>query len=118
MLSDVLWADSEFEKFEANYGDVVLHLEESTGVHRVIRCSGYIGFHMPSFWDEVVIESAEVTATHPVIDRCLADLSRRLGQTRTESGNSERNTGSYSALVVEFSDGAQLLVVASKFSTE
>lgn len=118
MLRNVLWADAEFESLVADYSDVVLEIEESVGTRRRIRCHGYIGYSVPAFWDEVVIDSASVSPDHPMVNESVEALDRRLGANRPPSGDETRNNGGYQALEVRFSDGGSIVIVASQFSSE
>lgn len=117
-MSDILWADAEFERLVADYSDVVLNIEESTGTCRRIRCHGYIGYQAPAFWDEVVIESAAVSSDHPMVAEVLEALDARLGNKRPLSGDEARNSRRYHALEIRFLDGGTIVVVAARFSTD
>ena len=70
-----------------DYDADVLRLRESTGAARTVRCEGYIGLSLCGFWDEAIVDHAEVVSRHPMIDRTVSDIASRLGQERADSGN-------------------------------
>ena len=72
VLEQVLWPDATLESVTADYDAVTLRVRETSGKIRTICCEGYIGYAMYGFWDEVIIERAEITTEHPAIDRCVA----------------------------------------------
>ena len=117
-LHKVLWPDAILEHVAADYDAVVLRVRESTGRVRTIRCEGYVGYGVCGFWDEVVIERALVSTSHPFIERCTTSISGRLGDDWPESGNEARNTRKWKALVIHLLDGASLEVVAAKFTVD
>jgi hypothetical protein len=118
VLDKVLWTDAALEQVTADYNSVVLRVRESTGVVRTIRAEGYIGMNLHGFWDEVIIERAEVSRVHPTIDSCINSISQRFGERWPESGNKTRNSRKWLALIVHLSDGACLEVVAAALSVE
>lgn len=103
VLDAVLWPDATLEQMTADYEAVVLRIRESTGRVRMLRCEGHIGYGLCGFWDEVVIERAELRSEHPLIERCVDSISRRLGPGWIESGNEQRNTRQWQVLVVHLS---------------
>jgi hypothetical protein len=114
-LSDVLWADAEFQSISIDYDTLALTILESTGVRRTVRCEGYVGYSMRGFWDEIVIERAELVDNHEAINRCTEELARRGSRELAPSGNGHRNANRWLALIVHFSDGATLEIVAALF---
>jgi hypothetical protein len=118
VLNQVLWPDATLEYLAVDYDSVVLRVREATGQVRTIRCEGHIGYGLCGFWDEVIIERAEIAAEHPFIERCVSSISRRLGQGWIDSGNEQRNTRRWNALVVYLSDGSCLEIVAARFAVE
>lgn len=118
MLEHVLWPDATLEYVAVDYDSVVLRVRESTGQMRTIRCEGHIGYGLCGFWDEVIIERAEVTSTHPFIERCVSSISQRLGQGWIDSGNEQRNSRQWRALVVHLSDGSCVEIVAARFTAD
>jgi len=114
-IHDVLWADAEVERATVDYDAVVLTLRETTGRRVDVRCSGYIGLRTEGFWDEIVVEAADLVEAHPFMDRCLDSLTERLGESRPASGSPARNGGEYSTLVVTLADGCRILCVAAAF---
>lgn len=115
-FNQVLWPDASLEHVAADYDAVTLRIRESTGQARTIRCEGHIGFCLSGFWDEVIIERAELTLQHPFIERCVSSITRRLGEDWGDSGNEQRNTRAWKALVVHLSDGSCVEVVAARFT--
>jgi hypothetical protein len=117
MLTGVLWADAELRGVRIDYDAIEMEVRESTGLVRIVRCEGYIGYSICGFWDEVVVERAELLDRHEFIDKCVKDIARRFGLEWPETGNAYRNAKTWRALVIHLSDGARLEVVASEFSS-
>jgi hypothetical protein len=117
-LGNVLWPDAAIERLTVDYDTVVLRIREATGTVKRVRCEGHIGLSLNGFWDEVIIEGADVLTSHPAIDRAVASITQRLGDTWLDSGNEERNTRRWAVLVARLSDGCTLEVVAAKFAVE
>lgn len=117
-ITDVLWPDAMLELVSADYHSVALRVRESTGRIRTVRCNGYIGYKLLGFWDEAVIRSAELIESSSFIEQCVNDISGRLGEVWLDSGDRERNTRHWRALIVHLSDGASVQVAASQFSAD
>lgn len=114
-LAHVLWPDATLEQVTVDYDTVVLRIRESTGTERTIRCEGHIALGLEGFWDEVIIEHAELVSKHPTIERATSSISRRFGTSWLDSGNEERNSRRWLALIVHLADGCSLQVVAARF---
>jgi hypothetical protein len=117
-LANVLWPDAELGSASVDYDAVTIKVRESTGRQRSIRCEGHIGYELCGFWDEVIVERAELTEEDEIIVRCTRELSRRLGTDWPETGNATRNDRTWKALVIHLSDGAALKIVAARFFVE
>ena len=115
-MESILWPDASLEHVSVDYDAVVLQVRESTGQVKSVRCEGHIAFELSGFWDEVIIESAQLVSEHPAIDRAVRSIAQRLGDGWTDSGNEQRNTRRWMALVIDLSDGCAIEVVAAKFS--
>jgi hypothetical protein len=118
LLTDILWPDAELDSASVDYDDVTITVRESTGRQRSIRCEGHIGYELCGFWDEVIVEHAELTEHDEIIERCIRELSQRLGTDWPETGNASRNDRSWKALIIHLSDGAALKIVAARFFVE
>lgn len=114
-LGHVLWPDATLEHVAADYDTVVLRIRESTGIERRIRCEGHIALSIEGFWDEVIVERAELVSEHVAIERATNSISRRFGANWLASGNEERNSRRWLALIVHLADGCTLEVVAARF---
>jgi hypothetical protein len=114
-LNGVLWPDAELMEVKVDYDSVSLTVRESTGTTKCVRADGYIGYCLIGFWDEIVVERAELVLTHPSIDQCLASLRERLGQHPPSSGNTARNRFDFAALLLHISDGSCFWIVAADF---
>ena len=88
----VLWPDAAIERLTVDYDAVVLQIREATGTVKRVRCEGHIGLSLNGFWDEVIIEGADVLTSHPAIDRAVASITQRLGATWLDSGNEQRGS--------------------------
>jgi hypothetical protein len=114
-LGQVLWPDAILVHVAADYDTVVLRIRESTGIERTIRCEGHIALGLEGFWDEVIIERAELVSEHAAIERATASIRRRFGTHWLDSGSEERNRRHWLALIVHLADGCSLEVVAARF---
>jgi hypothetical protein len=115
---DILWADAELNGVFATYDKVELELRETTGRRVRVIAVGHIGFQLVGFWDETVIESADIVSAHPFADACVRSISQRLGESAPATGSPERNSRDFVTLVVSLSDGAVLLCAAAELHTE
>lgn len=115
---DILWADAQITSLTASYGKVELEVRETTGRQVRVVARGHIGFQLLGFWDEVVVESADLVRAHPFADQCLRSITERLGEPAPPTGSPERNSGEFVTLAVSLSDGAVLLCAAAAFNTE
>jgi len=86
------------------------------GYVKSVRCEGYIAFGLSGFWDEVIIDRAQLLSEHPSIDRALSSITQRLGTDWSDSGNEQRNTRRWMALVIHLSDGCLIEIVAANFT--
>ncbi len=113
-FGQVLWPDATLEHVAVDYDAVVLRIRESTGIERTIRCEGHIALRLEGFWDEVIIERAELVSEHAAIERATDSISRRLGTNWLDSGNEERNSRHWLALIVYLADGCPMEIVAAR----
>ena len=114
-ISAVLWPDAEIQAVVVNYDAVVVSLRESTGRQVDLQCIGHIGVSIEGFWDEVVVDNADLVAAHPFMDRCLASLRERLGDELPPTGSPPRDAQDFTTLVITLSDRARILCTASEF---
>jgi hypothetical protein len=98
-----------------DYDCVSLQLKESDGTFRTVVARGYIGYRLVGSWDEIVIERAELHEQHPFIDDCVRSLNARLSSAWPDSGSEARNLRSWLVLMIHFSDGAVMAIVAAEF---
>jgi hypothetical protein len=115
-LDEVLWRDSEIESLNIDYDEVRIVIRETTGRHLELCCEGYIGYGCSGFWDEVVIEKADVMEFHPFVDKCVEGIAARLGSNPHPSGNNTRNNESWKAFVLRLIDGAEIVVACGDLS--
>jgi len=116
VTSKILWPDAEIESILIDFGELVITLTESSGQKTTVRCKGYIGYSAVGFWDEIVVQSAELLVTDDFIEECLDRLRQRYGNELPDSGDSFRNQRSYRTLAIHLIDGASLKVVAAAFA--
>jgi len=117
-LGKIRWPDAELENIAIDYESVSITVLESDGGIKVLRADGYVGCNLVGFWDEVVIECAELRESHPGLDACVESMQRRLGAAWTGSGSPARNTRNWFALVILLSDGCELVVFAAALRVE
>jgi len=113
-LAEICWPDAELQCVTVDYDAVVLRVRESAGSVRTLRAEGHIGYNLVGFWDEVVIDRAELSDNHPGLDACVERIQRRLGANWLDSGNVARNGRRWFALLLHLSDGAVLEVFAAR----
>jgi hypothetical protein len=109
---------SAVEALQVTYDAALLHVRESSGRRVDLRCVGHIGLLIEDWWDDTIIRSADVVATHPFMDRCLESLTERLGAELPTSGSPARNAGKFETLVVTLIDGARILCTAAEFEVQ
>ncbi len=109
-LKSVLWPDAEILRVEIDYGNLHLSIRESTGKKRRLIFEGYLGYELVGFWDEVVVEQAELSRNGAFLDRCRASILRRIGATPFASGCDARGLQHALQLVVTLGDGCQLCI--------
>jgi hypothetical protein len=115
-IHDVLWADAEIQSISIDYHSVTVALLEATGRTRAVRCRGYIGYQLVGFWDEIVVERAELSDADPFLDQCRQQLRSTFGKDLPPTGDEFRNQRSWSVLSIHLADGTRLLVAAADFS--
>jgi hypothetical protein len=114
-LQTVRWSDAYLLDVSVEYERVRLSLRESGGSTVEVSAWGHIGVSLVGFWDETVIEAADLVTAHPFAESCMIAIADRYGNELPETGSPERNAGEFATLVVGLSDGATLLVAASRF---
>lgn len=114
-ILDVLWADAQLLGVSASYDTFELELCETTGRRLRVIADGHIGFELVGLWDETVIETADLVPRHPFVDRCMASIVDRFGESLPATGSPARNAQDFSTLVVTLSDGARLYCAAGAF---
>ena len=117
-LNTIFWADAEFEKIEIDYDCLKITIQEPNGSVKKIWCMGYIGYQQIGYWDEVVIERAEILEQHEFIEQNRLSLKQRQGELLADSGNVPRNRKIWNLLNIEFIDGSNLYVVLSELYVE
>lgn len=116
LSKQILWPDAEIKEVVVDYDSVKIVVREATGSVKEVRCEGYIGYRVIGFWDEVVVERAEIKESGEMTSKCIEQLNSRLGQNWIDSGSPARNGRSFAELKVILGDGALLEVVAAKFT--
>ena len=116
-MNSVLWPDAQLLSVGVDYDAVVVRIRDSLGATRSVRAEGYIGYSVCGFWDEMIVERAELTESHTAIEQCVRALAQRAA-TDLDSGNSARNSRTWKTLIVHFIDGSTLEVVAAQFSAD
>lgn len=109
-LGSVCWADATLEAITVDYETATVAIREPLGAYVRVDCSGYVGIEMVGFWDEIIIERAELLYEHEFLDRCAASIRGRLGDKLLPTGSPARNAGSLALLQITFIDGCQLRV--------
>ena len=92
-----------------------IFITESTGRKLEIKCYGYIGYENIGFWDEMIIESADLLFDDDFLRRCKEHLVLKFGTNIPDSGSPDRNTREWKTLRLNLIDGNKILIVASKF---
>ena len=115
-MTGIVWPDATLDRMTADFEAVTLFVTEANGQARQVRCEGHVSFAVVGFWDEVIIERANLFDEHPAIEAAWSAIRRRLGQQPDDTGNAARNQRRWSCLVIRFIDGCELTVVASSFT--
>lgn len=114
-----LWADAEFDTISIDYDEIIITITETASSRsRKIHCRGYIGYKLEGFWDEVVIEKGDLVSEDGFLTDCINNLEKRYPSSLPETGQTERNRQEWRVLIVKFSDGAEMKIVANKFYVE
>ena len=113
----VLWPDANLESISVDYDTIELALTESTGRQVRVLCAGHIGLTIVGFWDEMIVERAEVLDDDPAIDKCVRNIYDRHSGTVLDTGCPPRNTKEWALLRIRLIDGLAIDVVATQFST-
>jgi hypothetical protein len=106
----VLWPDAELIAVSVDYDAVTIEVRESTGLRRLLTCRGHVGYECRGFWDEVIIERAELLAT----DDFLTDCLKRLRADPLDSGSPARNARSFGVLRIVLLDGCAVTVASTE----
>lgn len=104
------WTDSSLKRVEMDYDAIRLTIEHESGHVDVLTCSGYIGFELIGFWDEIIISMATLLDKHAFIDRCERRIENQPG-----SGSPYRKPMGNRLLAIELIDGNVLNICASTF---
>lgn len=115
---NVRWPDAQLLGISISYDAVEIQIRESGGHPRTIVAKGHIGTQLVGFWDEVVIDAADLVESHPFEDECLSSIAERLGWPAPDTGSPERNIRRFATLVLSLSDGTVLRCVAAQFTVE
>lgn len=117
-FNKVLWPDASLEAAILSYDEIVIHVLETSGTKRTIRCCGFIGVEYFGIWDEIVIESAQLRETDEFIKRCQESISARIGDPAPDSGSIDRNARQPLALTLKMSDGCVLNIALNRLEVE
>lgn len=117
-LAQVVWADAEIQRIDMDYDDLSFLVLDGSGRLKRVICEGHLGFELAGFWDEMIVDFAELRESGAFLDRCLANISRRLGQSPLPSGNEVRNGRNAMQLVVTLIDGCELIVAMKGLRVE
>jgi hypothetical protein len=112
-INEVLWSDSSIESVYGDYERFVIIIQESTGTRKEISCSGYIGYQLVGFWDEVIVQTAHLYYKHDFIDNCV---KKTTNNPLMDSGCEDRTLKELKLLEINLLDGVCLYVVGSKFN--
>jgi hypothetical protein len=115
-MTSIVWSDATLDRVSADYDAVTLFVTQTNAQARQVRCEGHVSFGVTGFWDEVIIERADVFDEHPAIEAAWTAITRRLGQHPQDTGNMARNQRRWSCVVIRFIDGCELTVVASSIT--
>src|SRR3569623_77011 len=102
---------------DASVGRMNVLWTDATIERCTLRCRGYIGFSVEGFWDEAIVERAELSTTHPAIQRARDAIGRRHRSKVPTSGSPARNDGVSSCLTITLIDGCEIVVVAARFES-
>lgn len=115
-FENILWEDAELESIFIDYDNFVIKINQSNGLQKEIICQGYICYENQSFWDEIIIESAELKDEDPFLSEAIASLKNKLGKNFSNSGNDLRNKKDWKLLNIVLIDGNEIKIVFSALS--
>jgi len=115
---NVRWPDSQVLGVSISYDAVEIRIRESGGRLLTVVAKGHIGTQLVGFWDEIVIEDADIVESHPFEEECLTSIAERLGWPAPDTGSPERNSRRFATLVLSLSDGTFFRCVAAQFTVE
>jgi len=113
----VQWPDATVEGVKLDYDEARIRVRESGGRTVEVVAGGYIGYETIGFWDETIVESASLQSDTDFLRTCLAKVREHNGDPPRESGNADRNLGSFQALEIRLIDGARILCAAAHFES-
>src|SRR5262249_15979607 len=112
VIQMVRWADARLEALTFAYDAVELVLVESNGCRMKVITVGPFGVKIEGFWDETVIEDADIVAAHPFAEQCWDSIVDRSRGNPSDSGSDDRNRRSFLTLVVTLIDRCRIVVAA------
>ena len=115
-LARIYWADAEIEDIVIDYDCVALRVLQTDQKIATLRAFGYIGYNAVGFWDEMVIERAEVVDDHPELRACMSSINKR--HPTGDTGSEDRNTRRWFAVLVHLSDGCVIEIFAARLVAE
>jgi hypothetical protein len=114
LLGQIRWADASIEDIHIDYEAVTLRVAQEDGKVSTLRAEGYIGCSLVGFWDEMIIERAEVVEKHAGLAACVDLVRRRQGASWSDTGSEARNSRHFFALLVHLIDGSVLEIFAAR----
>jgi hypothetical protein len=114
LLGQILWTDASIKDIQIDYEAVTLRIAQDDGKIFTLRAEGYIGYNLVGFWDEMIIERAEVVEKHAGLAACVDTVRRRHGASWPDTGSEARNSRRFFALLVHLIDGCVLEIFAAR----
>jgi hypothetical protein len=113
--SSLQWADSQLGDVALNFDEVAFTITQLNGYVLRVRAVGYISFSLDGLWSDRYVSSGEVVDSDELIDRAAAFAA---GQPEPESGNPDRDEGTFLLLRIRLDSGGVLECVAHRFIAE
>jgi hypothetical protein len=99
-LSHILWPDADLETIRIDFNTIQIAVTAQKKRH-FLECRGYIGYQVVGFWDEAIIEWADISYDDDFLTACIASIEKQ----KADSGSEYRNRRDFFCLSIGLIDG-------------
>ncbi len=108
MLNQIQWTDSQIEQIRFEYEFVQFEVQVDDLKKIYVRLHGQISFEVSGFWDEMIIESIELSDAHPKLTQSVERVGRA---SSCDSGSPMRNHRNWLLLEIKLIDWCSFFTV-------